>query len=506
MKILNARQVKKLDEYTIRNDSIASIDLMEAAAEAFVDEFKQLIPENQIVKIFCGTGNNGGDGMAIARLLHEAGYDLKVYIIRRSSNPTSDFKTNEDRLRKLQTVPIYDIKEGSKLAELESSEIVIDAIIGIGLSKPVNAASLTGEVIKHINSAKCTTIAVDIPSGVFADKLTTSTSIEADLTISLELPKLAFMLEDSYRYIGDWVVLPIGLNTQFIEDEETDFELTDDAFANLLLLSRPRTKFDSKSDHGHALIAAGSKGKLGAAVFAVRGAVAAGAGLVTAHVPGVGYQLIQISEPSAMVQIDENESSISEIVNFDSYDVVGIGPGIGTGTDAKEAIEKVLESSELDTKLVLDADALNIIARNDDFLEMLPPYAVLTPHQNEFERLAGRSDDGFSRLNLLKKFSKTHNVIVVLKGAHTAIATPEGKVYFNSSGTPGLATGGTGDVLTGVITSLIAQGYSNLEACLLGVYVHGLAGELAADLKGVRAMNAGDVIDHIGEAFAMLES
>jgi len=506
MKILSARQIKQADNYTIKHEPVTAINLMERASVAFCQELRRHIGKGTELVFYCGTGNNGGDGIAAARIMHKAGYDVKVFIVRHSDKISPEFAINEERIKKLQSVAIYDLTEKSTLRKLNKDTVIIDALLGTGLSRPLTAESFLGKLITFLNETKNRIIALDLPSGFFADKLTDSICIKADLTITFTSAKLCFFLPESYPFIKDWKVVDIGSGDYFTKELDCQYNYLTLGSAATLLSNKARTKFSHKGNFGHSLIVAGSKGKMGAAIFAAKACVYSGSGLTTAHVPGIGLNLIQSAVPESLASPDPDPELISEIPGIESYDVCAIGPGIGTASKTEAAFEQLLESTDLESKLVIDADALNLLGENKELLEMLPPYSVLTPHPKEFSRMAGKSSNSIERLELALKFSRQTNSYIVLKGAHTATVTPQGKVYFNTSGNPGLAKGGSGDVLTGIITGLIAQGWKGEEACLLGVYLHGLAADLAVKDLGMRSLSPLQLIDYIGKAFLAVEN
>lgn len=499
MKILNTNQIKKLDQATIQNEAISSLDLMERASLTFVNWFINTFPNtHQVVQIFCGIGNNGGDGLAVARLLSQRAYTIQVFYCKISPNTSQDFEKNLARLPKRQAIEVFEIEEKSDFPALSADNILIDAIFGSGLNRPV--IGYWASLIKYINQTAKTIVAIDIPSGLFADQATTSTHIQAHYTCSFELPKLAFLFPENQHSLGYWTIKPIRLDANFIKKTNSPYYYITPNFIKSIL--KTRHKFDHKGTYGHALLVAGSYGKVGAAVLAAKACLRTGAGLVSVHSPKCAYQILQISFPEAMVSIDTNESFFSQTPNLKPYKAIGIGCGLGTENISKEALADLIKKTNL--ALVLDADALNILAQNKELLKQLPKNSILTPHPKEFERLFGKADNDFNRNELQRKKAQELQVYIVLKGANTCIATPEGDCYFNSTGNPGMGTAGTGDVLTGMITSLKAQGYSSLDAAILGVYLHGLAGDLAVLELGQEALLASDVIAHIGRAFRAL--
>lgn len=496
MKILSAQQTRELDTYTIQNEPIASIDLMERASMVFTDWFAEQFPKrHQLIHVCCGMGNNGGDGLAVARMLHERKYDVKVSICRFSDQGSEDFSENLKRLKKYPEIAINDIKKDDPLPDLQDTAIVIDAIFGSGLNRP--AEGYWAALIEHIIQSEVTVAAIDIPSGLFADRHTEGARIQADQTLTFELPKLAFLFPENNLATGRWTHRTIGLSAGFLETVQTsNYYIDHDMVAGLY---RKREKFDHKGTFGHALLVAGSYGKVGAAILSARAALRSGLGLLTIHAPRCAYEILQISIPEAMVSIDRHRHFISEWPGLDTYDTVGIGPGISQGQMTREAILQLIDNAQ--TPIVLDADGLNILAKNPDYFEKLPANSILTPHPKEFERLFGASPDNFTRNRLQRETAQRYQIIIVLKGAHTCIAMPDGSCYFNCTGNPGMATGGSGDVLTGILTGLLAQKYTSQAAAILGVYLHGLAGDLAVKELETHALVAGDLVKFLGKAF-----
>jgi len=497
LKILSAAQIRELDAYTIKYEPVSSIDLMERACQAFTNRFKVLFDQSHAVSIVCGTGNNGGDGLVIARLLHESRYTVKLIIIRGEVAESPDFSVNLSRLS--AEIDLHEVKNQSDINNLEWGDIIIDGIFGSGLSR--EPAGIYAEVINLLNETDAFKIAIDIPSGLFADKPTTSKVIfTADLTLSFQLPKLAFLIPDHANQVGDWELLDIGLHKKYIQDAASEYYLT--TIHDIKSLVSPRPNFSHKGDYGKALLLAGSKGKMGAAILAAKAAMRSGLGLLTVHVAACGYSSIQTAVPESMASTDEHDVHISRIKLELDFDAIGIGPGIGTHQDTVSVLQQVL--SKYNKPVVLDADALNIIAAHSNTLHLIPKGSILTPHPKEFERLAGHSDNGFEQLNKLKEFAKACESVVVLKGSFTAIADASGKIFFNSSGNPGMATGGSGDVLTGIITALLAKGLSSLDAARLGVYLHGLAADIAVTELGEEALIASDIINYLPKAWLKL--
>ncbi len=497
LKIFSTEQVRNADAYTIANEPIASTDLMERAATACYERIKAgLNKDFNRVLIYCGPGNNGGDGLAIARMLWRDGTDV-VAVVDAEAEPTPDNSINLERYQKSGGITAT----LSEKPAITTDDLVIDAIFGSGLSKPVKGK--WADIIAEINESKTIVVSIDIPSGLFADKPSdpgAGAIVKADHTLSLQFPKLAFMFAENDEFAGLWEVIDIGLHKGLIESEKSkDFMVTLD---DIRLIVKPRKKFSHKGSYGHALLITGSQGKTGAAVLASRACLRSGAGLVTAHVPSGSAGILQTAVPEAMVSADIWEDAFTTLPQLDRYTAIGCGPGVGLAAKSQNALKLLIQETQV--PLILDADALNILSENKTWLGFLPQGTILTPHPKEFERLAGKIVNSFDRLEVLRKFSARFRCYVVLKGANTVIATPRGDCYFNPTGNPGMATGGSGDVLTGIITGLAAQGYSQLESCLLGVYLHGLAGDIAASKSGCEALIAGDIIEKMGKAWKIL--
>ena len=489
MKILSASQIREADRYTIENEPISSVDLMERAATALFEYLQPRLDPRKKTAIVCGTGNNGGDGLVLARLMYEHQYSVDVFEVGLGQK-SDDYKINESRL----PLPLQPV--GS--ADLITYDVIIDAIFGSGLNREVTGAP--AEVITEINASPAQVISVDIPSGLFSDKPAGQGAIvRADYTLTFQVPRLVFMLPEYAIYLGEWEVLDIGLHDDYLTSVTTP-----DYFLDQLLITsmvHAREKFSHKGTFGRALLIAGSYGKMGAAVLAARAALRSGLGLLTVYIPRAGYSILQTAVPEAMVLVDDGDHFISGIPDG-TFDVIGIGPGIGQDQQTHFALEEMLRRT--DQPMVLDADALNILAVEPRFMELLPAASILTPHPGEFERLAGGWSDDFERLEKQRSYAQENNCIIVLKGAHTSIAMPDGSVYFNATGNPGMATAGSGDVLTGIITGFLSQGYSPHEAACLGVYLHGLAGDIAADELSESALIAGDLIDYLPFAMKLI--
>ena len=498
MRILNTKQIRELDAYTIKSEPIASIDLMERASRAFADWLTARVERTKRIGVVCGTGNNGGDGLAIARILHEWGYTVRVWVVRGQSNSTEDFQANLRRLP--NRIHPHDVVAAEDEISFANCDVLIDAMFGSGLSRPVE--DVYEKVISVVNQTEAVRIAVDVPSGLMAEVHSSGAIVKADYTISFQLPKLAFMLPEANAFTGEWVLVDIGLDKGFIQKVDTPYHYVRSRDVRRML--KVRSKYDHKGKFGHGLLIAGSHGKIGAAVLAASAALRSGIGLLSIHAPGSGYAILQTAVPEAMVLVDPDDDVFTEPQSLEAYTAVGIGPGLGRDSRTRAALEKTLKA--IAKPVVLDADALNIISENRHMLGLIPSGSILTPHPKEFERLTGPWKDDFERLELQKHLARELSVIVVLKGAHTSIANENGHVYFNSTGNPGMATGGTGDVLTGLVTGLLAQNYTPVEAAVAGVFIHGLAGDLGAKECGMDGLIASDVVRFIPGAFLKLIS
>lgn len=506
MKLFNTTQIKEWDRYTCKEQGITSLQLMERAATAcasFVKEWLKDHPTHSDIAIICGTGNNGGDGLAIARLLSLSGLDAKVYIVS-LRNSTPDFEANLTRLTEKIPIHIQHLKPDEELPSFSQNVLLLDCILGTGLNRPVSGWLKT--VIDHVNLSDADIISIDIPSGLPAEftensELCSFSIIKARCTLTFQQPKRSFMFPESNAFTGEFEILDIGLSASWSNQTDCGHFFTRHKDAARLL--NPRKKFSHKGSYGHALIVAGSYGKMGAAILCSKAAMQAGCGLLTAYIPETGYQIMQTAFPEAMVLTDPEQKHITHLPDAVKYSAIGIGPGIGTDAAIGHALIEWLLS--INKPLVIDADALNIIAAHmaTGVKKGIPAGAIITPHPKEFDRLAGESDSSFGHLIKQKQFAKKHRCIIVLKGAFTSIALPDGSVFFNSSGNPLLATAGSGDVLTGIITSLLAQGYQAADAAILGVYLHGLCADRRAE-KGHATMLASAIIEELPEALHSL--
>ncbi|WP_423148598.1 NAD(P)H-hydrate dehydratase [Rubrolithibacter danxiaensis] len=499
LKLLTAQQTRQADAYTIRHHSIASIDLMENASHAFVAVFADFFPDkNATVAIYCGTGNNGGDGLAVARLLKDRGYEkVTVRIARYSDKETADFKTNLLRLQTCE-IPIVNLHKHASF-RAEDADVIVDALLGTGLNK-----LLEGDwqnLAEFINSLNKPVVSIDIPTGFFSEGTINAeaTAIKADLVITFQRPKINFLLPESAKIIKRFLVADIGLNEQYIQSSESPFLLATEQDIREKL--KKRSQFSHKGTFGHALIIAGNAETMGAALLSSEACLYAGAGLTTACVPSEGLSALNTRTPEVMALL-RRDGLLPDGLKWDKYDAVGIGPGLGTTAESKRVLETTLQNVK--TPLLLDADAINLISIHRDLIPLVPQGTVITPHVKEFDRLFGEHKSWWDRIETALKKSKDLGWIIILKNRYTMIFSPNGDCVFNPTGDPAMATGGMGDTLTGIITSLLAQGYNAKDASIAGVYIHGKAGEdLAKEMWTV--VSAGELIKRIPVTIGALQ-
>jgi hydroxyethylthiazole kinase-like uncharacterized protein yjeF len=497
MKIFSKEQIYQGDKITEERATAPKIELMERPGIQIFNWMHLRMQGAQVpIHIFCGIGNNGGDGLVLARQLVTHGYNVFTYVVNCGDSRSQDFLISYERVKEVTKKWPSLIKSSSDFPEIQPDAIIVDAIFGIGLNKPV--VPWIKSLFQHFKTSKAFTLSIDIPSGLDTDKPIEDINgvVRANYTLSYQSPKLVFFLPETAEYTLQWEVIDIGLDREFLMTTETEIELI--SKNEVLPIYKPRKKFSNKGDFGHGLIIGGSYGKIGAVHLASLAVLSSGAGLVTAYSPKCGYTVLQSTLPEAMVITDSHNEKITAI-NFEiEPTAIGIGVGLGTDKATVKAFEEFLKTNK--TALVIDADALNIISENESFLKLLPENSILTPHPKELERLIGRWSNDFEKLEKAKVFSSKYKVIVVIKGANT-ITVYGNKLYINVTGNPGLATGGTGDVLTGIITGLICQGYQPIEAVLFGTYLHGRSADLALEEYGYQSLLARHVIDYIAAAY-----
>ena len=502
MKIFTAAQIHELDKYTIENEPIESIDLMERAAKALtraiMDEYNSLMP----VIVFAGPGNNGGDALAVARMLAENNYTVTVYLFNVNGKLSNDCAVNKVRLMDNRRVKNFiEVRQEFDPPVLEEGMLIIDGMFGSGLNKPL--AGGFASLVKYINSSAATVVSIDVPSGLMTEDNTYNVRaniIHADLTLTLQHVKLAFLFKENQPYVGRLKVLDIRLSKEGIQKLDANYTMLEENDVRQLI--QPRSAFAHKGDMGHALLIAGSYGMGGAAVLAAKACLRSGCGKLTVHSPKKNNMVLQMSVPEAIIQLDREETTFSEPIDTEEYHVVGIGPGIGTSEQTAIAMISQIRRSQC--PIVADADALNMLGTHRSWMQQLPKGMILTPHPKELDRMEGNCADSYERLVKASNLAERIQGYVILKGHYSALCMPDGHVIFNSTGNAGMATAGSGDVLTGIITGLLARGYKQAEACLLGMYLHGLAGDIAAKELGEESLIASDLIQYLPKAFKRL--
>lgn len=504
MKIFTAAQIHELDNYTITHEPIKSIDLMERAAKtitrAIMDEWTDRTP----MVIFAGPGNNGGDALAVARLLAEENYKVSVYLFNIHNKLSDNCAANKQRLIDSKRVGHFtEVTLNFDPPELTEDMVVIDGLFGSGLNKPLIGGFAS--LVKYINQCPAKVVSIDIPSGLMCEDNTYnihSNIIRADLTLTLQQKKLSMMMADCQKYIGRLRVLDIRLSKEYIDKTEANCRILEEQDVRRLLM--PRDDFAHKGAMGNALIIAGSYGMAGAAVLATRACLRSGVGKVTVHTPRRNYLVMQTAVPEAVMQMDHEETYFSESVDSTDFDALGIGPGLGLVENT--AIALIGQIRRTSCPIVADADALNILANHQAWMQQLPSGIIMTPHPKEFDRMAGStSNNDYERLIRAQQMAEHIKGYIILKGHHSALCMPDGHIVFNATGNSGMATAGSGDVLTGILTALLARGYDKGTACQLGMYLHGLAGDLAAKEVGKESLVASDIIQFLPKAFLKLE-
>ena len=504
MKIFTSNQIRELDKYTIEHEPVKSIDLMERASVAVVRAIAGRWPSGVPVVVFAGPGNNGGDALAVARLLADGGYQVQAFLFNISGHLSADCAENRQRLADRKGKPLLtEVTQDFEPPRLESGTLVVDGLFGSGLNKPL--AGGFASLVKYINASAAQVVSIDVPSGLMTEDNTYNVRaniIRADVTLTLGQLKLSFLFPENQQFLGHVQVLDIGLSSEGIDSIDAPYTLT--TLSDVRPMLRPRSPFSHKGTMGHALLVAGSYGMGGAAVLAARACLRAGAGKVTVHTPRRNVPVLQTAVPEAVLRLDREETAFSEAMGTDDFQALGIGPGLGTAEQT--TIAMIAQVRRATCPVVADADALNIISARHAWLMQLPKGIILTPHPREMDRLEGQCVDSYERLTKALKLAEKLQGYVVLKGHHTAICMPDGHVAFNTTGNAGMATAGSGDVLTGIITALLARGHSQRQATMLGVYLHGLAGDMAAAALGEESLMASDIIDYLPKAFAALKA
>lgn len=502
MKIFTSAQIHELDKYTIEHEPIKSIDLMERAARTLTRAITERWSNNVPVVVFAGPGNNGGDALAVARMLADQNYQVQTFLFNISGHLSADCAENKKRLADRKGRPLLtEVTQEFDPPRLEKGMLIVDGLFGSGLNKPL--AGGFASLVKYINASQADVVSLDVPSGLMTEDNTYNVNaniIRATLTLSLQHHKLSFLFAESQQFIGELRILDIRLSAEGIKNTDSQYTLLEES--DIRPLIKHRDPYAHKGNMGHALIIAGSYGMAGAAILTTQACLRSGAGKVTVHVPKRNVAIMQTSVPEAVVQIDREETAFSEGVPTEDYQALGIGPGLGTSEQT--AITLISQLRRTQCPIVADADALNILANRRAWLQQLPKGIILTPHPKELDRLEGQSIDTYERLTKARNLAERLQGYIILKGHHTAICMPDGHIVFNQTGNAGMATAGSGDVLTGIITGLLARGYERAHACILGVYLHGLAGDIAAKELGEESLIASDIIKYLPKAFKRL--
>ncbi|MBA3271865.1 MAG: NAD(P)H-hydrate dehydratase [Acidobacteria bacterium] len=514
MRILTANQMREVDRRTVEDIGIPSLVLMENAGRQVVAAMESFFPDltDRRVAVLSGKGNNGGDGFVVARTLHQRGVDVSVFVVGQVAEIKGDSRINIEILGRLGVTVVEIADEGQwelHFSEISEHDLIVDALFGTGLKAALSGIYET--VIADINASAIAVVSIDLPSGMSADTPDLiGACVEATVTVTLGAPKLPLILPPAEEKAGEVVIADIGIPGGIIDSVEGSRVelLTRDQMRPLIT---PRAADVHKGDFGRVLIVAGSRGKTGAAILAAQGALKSGAGLVTVAAPRGSMPMLASYSPEYMTEaLDETidgtvDFAAAETVLSFNADVIAVGPGLGRGQGVATFVRELLESSEL--PIVLDADALNAVADEPAALVGREGRdVIITPHPGEMARLVGGTVDDVqaNRLGIARDFAQSHKVYVVLKGYRTIIATPDGKIFVNPTGSPGMATGGTGDVLAGMLAAWLAQLLDAEAACRLAVYLHGAAGELADADQGEVSMTAGDLADHISDAILEL--
>ena len=506
MKVLSAAQMRLLERLSIESDNVTSLDLMERAARAITDAICRRWESSHRFVVFAGPGNNGGDALAVSRMMVTAGYNVEVFLFNVKNALSPDCETNRKRLMAMAEdkktggrLVFHEIQRGFDFPELRQTDIILDGLFGTGLSRPLDGGFAS--LVKAVNAAGNAVVAIDIPSGLMSEENSyndTARIIRATLTLAIHRPKPSHLMPENEPFVGELAVLPIGLSEEKEAQITSTFNISEREQMAALVHSRPR--YAHKGMMGHALLMAGSKGMAGAAIMAAKACLRGGVGKVTVCTSAVNVLPLQVSVPEAIVQIS---GGIIDEQSLATYQAIGMGPGMGT-EDMGSVMLRVMRSVQ--SPLVLDADALTLIGQHREWLERVPAGTVLTPHVGELERIIGHHKDGWVRLQHACELARTYGLNVLVKGHYSAVIKANGEVWFNPTGNPGMATAGSGDVLTGLVTALLAQGYETSDALRLAVWVHGRAGDIAVERVGCEeALIATDIIDAIGDAIGELK-
>jgi NAD(P)H-hydrate epimerase len=505
MKIFTRAQIRELDDYTIEHEPIKSIDLMERAAKALTQAITERWSPSVSVVVFAGPGNNGGDALATSRLLTELGYKVQTFLFNIGSQLSADCNENKKRLldNKKAKALFTEVTQEFDPPQLDHGMLVVDGLFGSGLNKPLNGGFAS--LVKYINASHAEVVSIDMPSGLMTEDNTyniRANIIKATMTLTLGQKKLSMLFAENQTFIGELKVLDIKLSREGIEKIDSQFTMLEEADIRPLL--HKRHPFAHKGTMGNALLIAGSYGMAGAAILSTEACLRSGVGKATVHTPRKNAAILQVAVPEAVLQTDREETTFSEAVDAEDFQALGIGPGLGTSEQTAIAVISQLRRTQC--PLVADADAINILGNHRSWLQQLPKDIIMTPHPKEFDRLEGHSADSYERLSKARDLSQRLHAYIILKGHYSALCCPDGHIVFNTTGNAGMATAGSGDVLTGLLTGLLAQGYGQREACIIGMYLHGLAGDIAAREMGEECLLARDIIRCLPKAFRMLRA
>jgi len=504
MKILTGIQIQEHDKYTVEHEPIRPIDLMERAATALTDAIIEEHGQTHHIVVFAGKGNNGGDALAVSRMLSERGYAVSTYLFNIGGSLSEDCATNKKRLLDSpQAIKFTEITANFDPPILSHDTLVIDGLFGTGLKKPL--AGGFAALVRYVNSSPATVISIDVPSGLMTEDNSFNVReniIRADITLTLQHKKLSMLFAENSAFIGRLRILDIGLSAEYLDNIDALYSTTEPCDIAKLLLRRD--DFAHKGDMGHALLIAGSNGMAGAAILAAKACMRGGVGKTTVLTPKSNREILQIAVPEAVLCLDADDDRFTTEVDSSPFDAVGIGPGLGNDEDT--AIALIAQVRQTKCPMVLDADALNLISTHRVWLLELPEGLILTPHPREFDRLEGKTAlSCYDRLHKARELSERLEAFIILKGHHSALCSPDGKVVFNTTGNAGMATAGSGDVLTGLLTALLARGYKRREACLVAMYLHGLAGDIAAQAVGEESLVASDIVRFLPKAFMQMQ-
>lgn len=505
IKIPTASQMREIDAATMREEPVSSLELMERAASAAAQVVMSEWDNRTPIVVFAGSGNNGGDALAVARILCAHGYKVEAYLFNTGGKLSMECRANRERLSECpEGLTFTEVTTQFEPPHIEKGTLVIDGLFGTGLNKPLEGGF--AQLVALINNSPAEVVSLDMPSGLMCDDNRDNRThiVRATLTLTFQLPKLSLLLADNQPYVGRLRILDIGLSRSAIEALPAAYALSEDA--DFLPLIQPRKPFSHKGNYGHALLIAGKYGMAGAAILAARACLRSGVGKLTVHTPQMNNDILQTAVPEAILHHDISDEAFTTPVGGElrDYSALAIGCGIGTSHETAAAFIEQVRRTQI--PLLIDADGLNILAAHRNWIARLPMHTILTPHPAEFRRLVSTVADDGEALTVARKMAVERKLFIVLKGHRTAICSPDGMVLFNTTGNAGMATAGSGDVLTGVITALLAQGLAPGDACGLGVRLHGLAGDLAAEKVGEESLIASDIIDHLPAAFRTLRA